>query len=286
MRCNLKCAYCHFKVRTSGDPQAYVWSAYDRDHTILAEVSWHGWILYFSQHRNYHLEFSGGEPLCYEGFSDLVSHIPSGSTWAITSNTLGNIDNIPFDRMIHWTASYHGIKDKFDDNLARLKKLGVPYSVSIVALFNNLDACIRDAYYFQRQGHRVNVLREFNPDVKWDGTKEWEELKALRNKRFNVVEEDIPASYTFERGFFCSAGRNYFCAMPDGKLYKCYSEAMRGTALGSIFDAEIPEVKNPHKCYAECMGCALDYRFRGERIKGDAGDDKQTLDVCMPEMRK
>lgn len=274
MRCNLKCEYCHFKVEQSGDLARYKWSGYGKDHAIANELRWYEWLVYLSTHRHYHLEFSGGEPLCYEGFSTLVSHIPAGSTWAITSNTLGDLDTIPFDRMIHWTASYHGVMDKFEENLAKLKMRHAPYSVSVVATFEGLDKCIQDAYHFKFQGHNVNILRELNPDIKWEGTKEWEDLVALRSRGFNVVEEDIPPSYQFERGFVCSAGSDYFCAMPDGKLYKCYSEAMRGASIGNICDFNFKEIEKPHRCWSECMGCALDHRFRGERIKEASEYDK------------
>jgi MoaA/NifB/PqqE/SkfB family radical SAM enzyme len=269
MRCNFSgapgCVYCHFKVQAIKD-DVYSWKGYGKIHHIEREVRWFDWLRYLDRFRPYHLEFSGGEPLMYKDFKQLVAHIPDGSTWAITSNTILDTAGISPVNCVAWTASYHGMrKNIFLDGLDNLRRHGFHPSVSIVAEFKKIDQAVIDAMFFHGKGYQVNLLRELNPGVNWEHTKEWHALEAMQKLGFNVVEADIPPKYEFESGFECTAGQNYFCAMPDGSIYPCYSRAM-DTVMPLGFIEDFQPLSKAQECRSKCMGCALDHRFRTKKI--------------------
>jgi MoaA/NifB/PqqE/SkfB family radical SAM enzyme len=265
MLCQLRCEVCHFKIEHNFE--GYSFTAYDTKQDIKKELEWHEWLLYFNRFRPYHLELSGGEPTIYPGFKELINHLPPDATWAITSNTLSDsLEGIPFKQCKHWTASYHlgASKKVFTKNLYFLQEK-VDLSVSIVVEFNNFEPCIDEALYFRKAGFKVNILRELNPGISWENTQQWNILLKMRDKGFNVVEDDIPSNYNFESGFSCLAGCDYFCAMPDGKVYDCYSNAMTARPYGHIKDIVLN--LKIHDCFYPCLGCALDHKYRVKKLR-------------------
>lgn len=263
MRCNLKCSYCHFKVDLQDG--AYTWAGYGKEHVIEKEVSAEEMILFLSPFAPYHVEMTGGEPTIWRDFKKFVSMIPHGSTWAVTSNTLGNVAEIDFSKCKSWTASWHGVNfDKFMDNVKSIKGRYPFISVSIVIQKEKFLEGLNSVFLFASQGIRPNVLRELNPGVDWRGTKEWELLSNIKKCGVNVVEEDIPPSFDFEKGYACEGGVSYFAVMPDGTLYRCYSDAMRNQPIGTIHGFE--RETELYECKKECLGCAMDHKARRKKI--------------------
>ena len=265
MRCQLKCEYCHFKTEAHKIP--YTWSGYDKEHKIEQEIGAKEALAFLEPFLPYHIEFSGGEPLLWQGFKEFVTGIPPGGRWAITSNTLESVDEIDFKRCMCWTASCHHDIPRFRDNMAMVRDK-VPCSVSFVVRkdMRDIGAKAKVAQEYQDMGIRPNILRELNPGVSWEGSKEWEVVQALRFKGYHVVEEEIPPDYNFKSGFLCYAGQRYMTIMPDGKVYRCYSEAMTGDPIGNIgtpfrFDME------PHECWRPCFGCSVDYHAHLKKLE-------------------
>ncbi len=243
-----------------------MWCGYNMEHDVECEIDWHEWKCHLEKITPYHLEMSGGEPLLYNGIVDLIKNINTASTWAITSNTLLYDPALDLSRCKHWTASWHGYKkEQFIENVVAIDDRGCPLSVSIVVEFANVDKWLQDAYDFRNLGLQVNLLRELNKNVDWNGTKEWQKVVEMRRYGFNVVEDDIPASYTFQRGFMCGGGADYLCAMPDGQAFRCYSEAMLGEPIGHIGEVELQGKE--YECKSKCLACALDYKFRGKKLQ-------------------
>jgi len=264
MKCNLACPICHFQVRKTEN--GYGFMGYDKFHQIDVELKWYEWITYLNRFRPYKLEFTGGEPTIYPGFKDLIAHIPSGSEWSITSNTLTDLDGLSFDKCEAWTASDHIDSEKFIQNILFLKTKIEELRVSVVAEFANVNVAIKRALYFRKLKFKVNVLRELNKGVDWTDSKEWKELVNLRRKGINVVEDDIPPRYEFKKGYRCMAGTElYFCAMPDGRVYRCYADAMLGEGIGDIWN--IKPGKKPSDCWLPCLACAKDYEFIVKKLE-------------------
>lgn len=268
MRCNLTCEYCHFRV--DQHKKSYDWEGYGKTHKIEKEVEWQDLAAFLKNIGPAHLELSGGEPMLYHGFKDFVANIPEGSQWAITSNTLVDPRGIDLSKCIFWTASYHdgGNREKFIENVRWLKEAFGLVAISFVVPFAQaMSRIVLAAQYHERLPNvQINLLRELNPGVDWAGTKEWALLYQMKRFGFNVVEDDIPESYHFDKGWLCHGGESYLAVMPDGKVYRCYSEAMDGEPVGTIWDYE--PATEPVECWRECYGCALDHKSRIAKLIG------------------
>lgn len=259
MKCNLSCSYCHFRWTPLNG--GYAWSGYDRQHLVKDQVSPKEYIRFFERMAPFHLEISGGEPLLYRGFREVIAALPGGCTWAITSNTLLDVENIDFGKCKHWTASYHDVDEPFLTNLSHIH---IWQSVSFVVPFKRIEQILRKAREYKERGFSVNILRELNPGVDWRGTKEWQALLSMKEIGCNVVEDDIPPSYDFDSGYICKGGNEYFAIMPDGSIYRCYTMAMLGEPLGKIRDFEPSSI--PYECHQTCLACAKDVEARMRRI--------------------
>ena len=258
-KCNIVCSYCHFDFKKD------CFTGYGKVHPYGKDMDYKEILKGLEQFAPYHIEFTGGEPTIYSGFRDLVDNIPNGCTWAITSNTVTNIDNINLSKCISWTASYHDVSQEiFIKNVIKLSK-ECPTSVSVVIPFDDVDKNLMDANRLRVvTGCRVNILRELNIDVDWENTKELEKVRSMPRSLFNVVEDDIPIKYEFEKGFVCSGGSDYICLMSDGQVFSCYSNLMNSKKLGTI--DSFKKVEGDRKCYDECLGCAEDHKARKEKL--------------------
>ncbi len=259
MRCNLACAYCHFKPHKGG------FFGYGTDHQFVRdELEWFEWIRFLDRFRPYKLEITGGEPLMWKGFKKFIAHLPFDARWAITSNTLLDVTGIDLSKCDAWTGSFHyGESESFLDNLKRLQQAKNP-RVNLVAEKNGIGRCITMVKYFAGEGFGVNILRELNLGVDWRDSDEWATLKKVAaTYNCNLVESDIPPAFEFESGFNCLAGVNYFCAMPDGMTYRCYSHAMKNEPMGLIENVE--PLKGSADCNVPCLGCAKD--FEAQKVK-------------------
>lgn len=264
MRCQLKCEYCHFKTEARKIP--YVWKGYETEHIIEKEVEPHEALDFLAPLAPYHVEFSGGEPLLWSGFREFVAGIPQGSRWAITSNTLENVDDIDFSKCFGWTASWHLEANRFMENLAKLRQK-IPMAVSFVVKkdMKDISEKVALAMGIHYAGIKPNLLRELNPGVDWNGSKEWAELVKMREWGWNVVEDEIPPDYNFTSGYNCRAGCKYIAIMPDGQVYKCYSEAMNGKPIGRVGEPLVLDAE-PQDCHRPCFGCALDYKAHVRKL--------------------
>lgn len=265
MACNLRCPCCHFAWHQDGS-----WSAYGHQNrrNEPALNAWQ-WLEALERFAPFHLEITGGEPTLYPGLATLVGSLPDGCTWSITSNTLTRAaESLPLGRCTSWTASWHHLhRDVFRSNLHFLQQRGLVPSVSVMARPGHLDdvaAALRDfgPYY------RVNILRELAPGVDWAGehAPAWAELEAMGAAYMaNLVQDDIPANMNFASHAACDAGsRAYFCALPDGSVYRCYSDAFLRpkSVLGHVDTWEPLAPASP--CGMPCAGCASDHRARKE----------------------
>jgi len=265
MRCQLKCEYCHFRTEARKIP--YDWEGYDSVHRIERELTAREALDGMAQLAPYHVEFSGGEPLLWPGFREFVAGLPAGCEWATTSNTLEPVEDIDFSKCKFWTASWHTDAERFQKNVFSLKGK-VPIGVSFVIRKDAED--IRKkcaiAQVYASNGIRPNILRELNPGVSWTGSAEWAYLSNLKHLGWHIVEDEIPESYAFESGFLCRGGNEYVAVMPDGQVYRCYSDAMNGKPIGRLGET-IPMSAEPAPCRRPCLGCALDQHAHVRRLE-------------------
>ncbi len=265
MACNLRCPVCHFTWNKDGS-----WDAYDhrgRWHDAMLDPT--EWLAGLERFAPYHLELTGGEPSLYPGLAELLANLHEGCAWSITSNLLTEAAlRLPLDRCASFTASWHG--SPIADFLRRLEVItmgGRVPSVSVVARPGELHE-VRRALRAFGPYYRVNVLRELNPGVDWSGkdAASWEQLEALAvDYGANLVTDDIPPSYQFSTHARCSAGsKDYFCAFPDGLVYRCYSDAFMRPDNVLGFIGSFDPLPRGYLCGLPCAGCAADHRAEKE----------------------
>lgn len=268
MRCNLECSYCHFRAEQS--LKQYHWQGYGKDHFVESEVDPKDVIKFLDKLGPSHIEFSGGEPTLHKGFREIVANVNADSRWAITSNTLIDPAGIDFSKCLMWTASWHagGDREKFKKHIKWLRQKMGRVSISFVVPFDKVEETIIKAIGIRAELNvSVNLLRELNEGIDWRKTKEWETLISMKGNGFNVVEEDIPPAWSFSKNWLCNGGGNYLSIMPDGAVFRCYSEAMDGSPIGTIYEFE-PNTET-YECRRECYGCALDHHSRIMRLSKD-----------------
>jgi len=256
LRCNLKCSYCIHEV--DKDKIGKRWGSKDSELNADAFCA-----LLDRIGKPYHLELTGGEPTLYKGLNKVLNKVHDGCTWAITSNTRTDIENIDLQKCIMWTASYHGESEKFDTNLEFLRGK-VNLSITVVAEFHNIEDAIETAIRYKMRGYSVSLQRQIHPDVNWRGSEQWTMLQAARGLGINVVDEGAPANYNFQSGFMCRGGSSYFTVMPSGNVYRCFTDAMDGKAIGTV-EAFVPWFGS-RGCQRECYECAQDVRAREYKL--------------------
>lgn len=260
-RCNLQCSYCHFDIEDIKDG---ILRCYGQEWKFGKELEPKEWLEALERFQPYLLECTGGEPLVYKGFWDVVENIPEGCYWAITSNTVVPIE-FPkdFSKCWAWTASYHyGHKLPFVKNIARLsRELGHRFRISMVVTPENIDEVEASARSFMQQKIPTNVLRVLTPGLDWtDHEDVWQRVLKLGKEGSLVIEDEIPPKYEFSKHAYCEAGTFYAALMPDGQVFRCYSALLGQKPLGHVRDWVPNQTVEP--CGQPCAACALDFRQR------------------------
>ena len=247
LSCQLNCSYCSYR--------------YDLKHFAQGEnkcgrsLRWFEWLALFNCFRPYHLEITGGEPFLYPDMKDLINHIPWQSQWSVTSNTLLDVSGIAPINCHSWSASYHYHSlEKFKENIRNLAEVGLKPEISLVIRPSNFRE-VKDSVE-EFKGYIVKLIPEFAPRVDWT-LGDLDRFKRLENHLVQIVKEN-PLKFQYETFDYCSAGSNYFVAIEDGSIYRCYSEFIRNNKLGTIFDFK--PLKSDTWCGKECLGCIQDFK--------------------------
>ena len=235
--------------------------AFDKSIKIGKELTWLEWVEVFSNMQPVLLEMTGGEPTKYKDLPKLLTHIGTESMWAMTSNTLltDQIENMPAENCLAWTASYHYHSDeKFLNNVLLLIRKGINVRVTIVISPNNYKIGFEKVKMFLSKGIGVNVHPLLKQDFDWNADpahKEiWKGMEAMEASApgFVVMIKDISDRWIPEHYPICDAGTDkYSMLMPDGMVYRCYSQILTGTNEGHVRDYK--PSKTPEACNMDCM---------------------------------
>ena len=193
-------------------------------------------------------EFSGGEPLRYQGIEAVLNSLP---IWAITSNTLFYSDRIDLSKCYSWTGSYHPhfSPDKlelFRSNMEIIKGKVPNAGITLVATPQNLGSIFQAADRFYQSGFRVNIHPYYDdPTFSWYNYPT--ELKFLKKSKFVAYNDRLLEFKGISGDKLCSAGRNYFLFGPDGKMFTCLTAMTKGN----------PDIRksylNDFVCKGECL---------------------------------
>lgn len=246
-RCNLRCSYCEYRTQDHCGT-GYTAMVFGKPWKIARELAWDEWLAALDRFKPYHLEVTGGEPTLYPDLSKLIDGMPTGCTWSITSNSV-NVEpamSLNINQCIGWAASYHhGSLRSFVANLVKVRSKRINPKVTIVITPENFEDARKAIATLRREGFSINVHPVYRPVNVWPGHEDiWNKVHALEG--VNVIK-------TIEEGRFsyCSAGTDYFVALPDGKVARCLSAVATGSYTCDIQGFQLFERQHP--CSISCM---------------------------------
>jgi len=232
-RCQNTCPYCWEVLmgRELGKPP------YD-DPT---ERTWSEWIEAFEGLPPSVIDVSGGEPMIFEGFKELIANMPKKHWLAMSTNLQDDegfnaLLEMDPKKFISVTCSYHRFGSlsppEFVLRVKKLRETGVKAHVNIVNHktydFENdelLKAAIHD---LESMGITCNISPFENPQ--------------------NIIKSD-------ER-LICNAGLNTFTFAPNGDVYRCLSwlrsDHRKEGLQGNLFDGSFERYGERKLCDLSC----------------------------------
>lgn len=276
-RCFLKCSYCDYSTRDEDDKGGYTLDCFGNSYKIEDEYHWAYWLALLNRFRPYHLDFCGGEPLLYEGLTEMIEHFPPEATWAMTSNTLKTdvIKRISPIGSVAWTASDHHVNDDvFASNLWILRRKGFNVRVTIVFTPDNYKRVLDKMKLYRELNVGINLHPFFKQGFSWnDHSDIYNEVKKAA---FDMNQDNsINFVGNIEKEFkgkgehpACPGGSNYFALSPDGKMYRCVSSyvVLNRPPIGHIKDVEPSKLVQP--CDGGCV-FTCDFDCRGGRWEAE-----------------
>ena len=254
-RCNLRCPYCDYRTQTLSRERDTELRCFGQKWMFGPELSWRDWLTAFDRLGPMHLEITGGEPLMYSGLVNLTRYLRADSTWAITSNTLLDVQGFVSDRNTAWTASYHyRQKNSFVDNVRKLQRKGFHVRVTLVFTPENAETCREAIELFagrMRIGVNLHPVLKQGFDWREGNMSIYEAFRTLDDDRMINFVEDVPVAWEPQHFSRCEAGGNYITLMPDGTVLRCYSALLGQEPIGHV-STFTPRV-GMHACGKDCI---------------------------------
>ena len=233
------CPYCNLFSPMKTEDSSIRFHA-NKDVKISKEMTAQQWLrgllcIISSATDTVEFDFTGGEPLVYSEFPQLIELISPYALWSITSNTVltGKLREL-FSKRIKpprsWTASWHrnGLVNfaTFLDNLKYVKDCGaMSTSCTIVLHEGNYTHFQSDIQTLQREGFRVQAHLFMSPQFQHMTTgidsvnKIYEEHKHLFIQQTDDWDKN-PEGVEPIRD--CVAGHKSISVSSDGAVYLCY----------------------------------------------------------------
>lgn len=224
LECNIRCPYCWLDE-----------AGVDRSVLGLPAQTWIDWLESIAQPLA--VDICGGEPLLYDGLSEIIRFAESGiHRWAITTNlTLPSWELLkqPFHYNNIINISYHD-RDFFFEQVDR-------------------------AEYIRAAGNTVgwNFVQDTGEDYTWP-------LSVLEAREFKVNWTPYAApleNYFEEQGWKCDGGHKSLWLAPNGDVYRCWTHVKsKASPVGSILHDFIGQPMEHIPCGLVCelpqrMGC-------------------------------
>lgn len=275
-RCQNHCSYCDYRWQMDEGGKGYGLEAFGNKWHFTREEHWAYWLAALSRFRPYHLSLTGGEPTLWGGLVDLIEHLPRSCSWDITSNSLEEyaVDKITPANIRTWTASYHYHSlDRFLKNIKVLRQRGFPVTVTCVLTPTNIEKIKEAIKEFNKHFIRVNIHPLLKQGFDWnehkDVIKEMVDIvSGMNNDKLIKVITDIREHFVPDGPKDkCAAGKNYFVAFPDGRIYRCYSHALSVGAqpMAEVGDLVLSNEDEP--CAGGCIfPCDVQCQ-RGEHLQ-------------------
>jgi MoaA/NifB/PqqE/SkfB family radical SAM enzyme len=250
-KCNYKCPYC-WEVQRASRGEIEHEPFIDFDQAVAA----------WNAIRPAILDISGGEPFLFPRFAEMINALDSEIKVAITTNL--SLDITQFTQSVSparcksMTLSYHPIQcrnfDAFVGAALMLKNLGYCITVNFVTWPAQM-------WLIPILRHRFEALDiRFHVDP-YAQTPHYPYRCSA--KEAALVAEHCGADRRPAEGVrpvTCSAGIDHVVAFPDGQVYRCINDKLRGLApLGSLQEGvKLLSEWAPCDNYNVCAGCDKD----------------------------
>ena len=246
-RCSYSCPYCFIRDSSPKKNKELV-SLYGHKK-VADKIS-----CLFANYVEY-IEISGGEPFILKSMSEIIDILSSSFLLGLNTNmsitSLTSLRNMPPSSLHRINCSYHlteigGISEStFKDCFFDLIEQGYPVRVICVAYPPIFD----EIFEVFRSFHSSEVPAEFRPYrgmhdgriYPYDYPQEHKNILCKYNQDRWFIEmllANKPVSY---QGIECNAGKYSYYLDPEGKLYRCVTDASinKNQHLGNISSMNI-----------------------------------------------
>lgn len=252
-RCNFRCPYCWFDKH---------WEEMDKlnKYPPLSEMI-ALWERLYKMYGECHLMVTGGEPMLYPNFVELIAAISKWHTVKVTCQLSG--DMFTFARKLNpervtLDMNFHPLETKLEPFIRKvlyLYKYGFKGGVCYLAYPPNMD---KIKYYddeFKKHGI-VMALAAFWGE--YNGKKYPESYtKEEREMMLPYLGDLDRQKYHLEgrktKGKLCRAGQIYASIKADGTVTRC--GPLSHKPFGNIFDKDFKLFDKPMPCEAEICPC-------------------------------
>jgi organic radical activating enzyme len=254
-RCGLNCPYCEYHQQPDNKSVVYI----DQPYHVDKELDPSEWIWLLNIFAPAVYDFTGGEPLRYEGIAKVLNSLPR---WAITSNTIHFTKDIDLSRCASWTASFHPhisaeSQALFFKNIHYIKEQKVQIGVTLVATPDTIKQVLDWADIIHKDGFPVHI-HPYYDDRQFSWYKYPEAAELLKKSPYLVYDEKLFEFKGIEGNDFCRGGNHYIAIGPDGKIFRCLTDLLHGRHSLRCFPDHDSQCKD--KCFYPC-----DWKYGGRK---------------------
>jgi len=268
--CNYRCSYCFFDGK---------WEDYRKRNVYLSVEDWmKHWNIIREKHGEIVLIVTGGEPLIYPNFIDLIKKL-STICFHINVSTNSSMNLMKFVREIDpgrvsISLSFQREFDSLDIFIERVKlirKYNFKGCLNLVAYPPFLGKLENDKKKLMAETQEEFKIVPFfgkykNAEYPQGYTQKERQLIGIDDKWFDKVQRT---------GSLCSAGHTSALVFPDGKVARCGQIGER-VILGNLFDSNLQLYGKSMICDAQYCPCQED-NVEGDGQKQKADNPKAAL---------
>lgn len=237
-KCGLNCPYCAYTVQPDNLSVHYKGS--NKIDKVEKELNYLEWLDILNQYPEAYIEFTGGEPLRYFDFKELVKNLHR--VWAVTSNTLHYTDDIDLSHCYSWTGSLHldaseEAKELFFENMRKIQKRTNVAQVTLVATIENFSKTFMWADRVHNMGFNVHVHPYYDdPNFNWSDHPK--ELAFLKKNKYVPYSDRLLKFGGLSCVNGCKAGETFAFYNPEGKKFRCFTELLFKDTKECIFPCD------------------------------------------------
>jgi MoaA/NifB/PqqE/SkfB family radical SAM enzyme len=249
--CNMACEYCFFPTGQKDDPEINRLSPLEKARAF--DNTGRTWAIFMS----------GGEPLLYPNFIELVNllkqkHYIHISTNLYNKNVKAFAEEVSPEHIININASshvyVHNSKSlaRFIENYHLFKQKGFDITVSYVTYPPLLKRMRQDFEFLKSQG--IDVIIPLTYQGVYNGkpypaSYTREEILLIKELVHEPLELYITTSSMKFKNKLCKAGSNFFYMDVKGNVYRCAT--LNTVPMGNLFNGTFAAHRAPTPCPAE-----------------------------------